>query len=67
MGGPAVDEHCRVLRDDGSVIEGLYVIGSAMGGLEGGEPVGYFGGLSQALIGGLLAAEHAASVKNAAH
>jgi fumarate reductase flavoprotein subunit len=57
MGGPAVDEHCRALREDGAVIEGLYVIGSAMGGLEGGEPVGYFGGLAQALIGGLRAAD----------
>jgi fumarate reductase flavoprotein subunit len=63
MGGPAVDEHCRVLRKDGSVIEGLYVIGSAIGGLEGGPSVGYFGGLSQALIGGLLAAEHVASLR----
>jgi fumarate reductase flavoprotein subunit len=60
MGGPAVDEHCRVLRPDGSAIPGLFVIGSAMGGLEGGEPAGYFGGLSQALIGGLLAAEYVA-------
>ncbi len=65
MGGPAVDESCRVLREDGSIIEGLHVIGSAMGGLEGGEPVGYFGGLAQALIGGLLAAEHAASARKA--
>ena len=63
MGGPAVDEHCRVMRDDGTLIEGLYVIGSAMGGLEGGEPVGYFGGLSQAIVGGLLAAEHAVSTR----
>jgi FAD binding domain len=57
MGGPAIDENCRVLRKDGSPIPGLFVIGSAIGGLEGGESVGYWGGLSEALITGLRATE----------
>jgi fumarate reductase flavoprotein subunit len=61
MGGPAVDEDCRVLRKDGSKIPGLFVIGSAIGGLEGGETVGYWGGLSQAMITGLLASEYVAT------
>ena len=62
MGGPAVDEDCRVLRPDGSPIEGLFAAGTTIGGLEGGEPVGYWGGLSQALISGLRAAEYIADV-----
>jgi fumarate reductase flavoprotein subunit len=60
MGGPAVDGDSRVLRSDGSAIEGLFVIGSAIGGLEGGEHAGYWGGLSQALITGLRSVEYIA-------
>ena len=60
MGGPAVDGNSRVLRPDGSGIDGLFVIGSAIGGLEGGEHVGYWGGLSQALITGLRSVEYIA-------
>jgi fumarate reductase flavoprotein subunit len=62
MGGPAVDGNSRVLRQDGSAIPGLFVIGSAIGGLEGGESVGYWGGLSQALITGLRSAEYIADM-----
>jgi fumarate reductase flavoprotein subunit len=57
MGGAAVDKGMRVLREDGTAIAGLYVAGKSAGGLEGGEPVGYVGGLSLGLITGLRAAE----------
>jgi fumarate reductase flavoprotein subunit len=57
MGGGAVDADMRVLREDGSAIAGLYAAGKSLGGLEGGKPVGYVGGLSLGLITGLRAAE----------
>ena len=31
MGGIAIDEHARALRDDGEAIPGLYVAGGAAG------------------------------------
>ena len=57
MGGAAVDQDMHVLREDGTAISGLYVAGKSAGGLEGGEPVGYVGGLSLGLITGFRAAE----------
>lgn len=61
MGGIAIDEHARVLRPDGSVIDRLYAAGATTGGVEGGgDTGGYVGGLSKAGILGLCAAEHAA-------
>ena len=61
LGGLAIDEHARVLREDGGPIEGLYAAGAATGGLEGGEAVAYLGGLIKATVFGLLAAEHIAA------
>jgi fumarate reductase flavoprotein subunit len=58
MGGLAIDADARVLRDDGSVIAGLYAAGAATGGLEGGPEIGYLGGLMKATTFGLRAAEH---------
>lgn len=60
MGGVAIDGDARVLRPNDTPIEGLYAAGSTTGGLEGGAGVGYVGGLSKAVVTGLLAAEHAA-------
>jgi fumarate reductase flavoprotein subunit len=61
MGGIAIDEHARVLRPDGGVIDRLYAAGATTGGIEGGgSSGGYVGGLSKAGILGLRAAEHAA-------
>jgi fumarate reductase flavoprotein subunit len=57
MGGILIDGEARVLRTDGLVIEGLYAAGSTTGGLEGGPPVGYLGGLAKAGVQGLIAAE----------
>ena len=58
LGGIAVDADSRALRADGSPIPGLYAAGSTTGGLEGGERVGYVGGLIKATVTGLAAAEH---------
>src|SRR5690606_21970599 len=57
MGGSAVDQDMRALRPDGSPIPGLFAAGKSAGGLEGGEAVGYVGGLSLSLITALRTAE----------
>lgn len=58
MGGIAIDGRARVLRGDGTAIEGLYAAGSATGGLEGAAGhLGYVGGLTKAGVLGLRAAE----------
>jgi succinate dehydrogenase/fumarate reductase flavoprotein subunit len=54
IGGLRVDEHARVLRTDGGVVEGLYAAGVDAGGVATG---GYASGLAQALVLGLAAAE----------
>ena len=59
MGGIAIDGEARVLRPDGSVIPRLFAAGKATGGLEGGDAVGYTGGLSAAVFG-VVAGESAA-------
>jgi succinate dehydrogenase/fumarate reductase flavoprotein subunit len=58
MGGIRVDEQARVLRDDGTAIEGLFAAGADAGGVSTG---GYSSGLAAALVLGLAAAEAAAS------
>ncbi len=58
MGGIVINTHAQALREDGGVIEGLYAVGAATGGLEGGPQVGYVGGLAKGGITGLAAAEH---------
>jgi succinate dehydrogenase/fumarate reductase flavoprotein subunit len=56
LGGLAIDEHARVLRGDGTAIDGLYAAGVDVGGIASG---GYASGLAQALVLGLVAAEEA--------
>jgi fumarate reductase flavoprotein subunit len=58
FGGISIDGNARALREDGTPIPGLYAAGSTTGGLEGGERVGYIGGLIKATVTGLAAAEH---------
>ena len=55
-GGLRIDERTRVLRDDGSAIEGLYSAGADAGGIFTG---GYGSGLAAALVFGRRAAESA--------
>ena len=54
LGGLRVDEQARVLRPDGSAIDGLYAAGVDAGGVATG---GYASGLAAALVLGLAAAE----------
>lgn len=58
MGGIAIDASSRVLGGAGRPIDGLYAAGATTGGLEGGDKVGYVGGLTKASVTGLRAAEH---------
>ena len=57
IGGVRVDERARVLRGDGTAVEGLWAAGVDAGGLAAG---GYASGLAQALVLALAAAEDAA-------
>jgi succinate dehydrogenase/fumarate reductase flavoprotein subunit len=56
IGGLVVDERGRVLRPDGSAVDGLWAAGVDAGGVATG---GYASGLAQALVQGLAAAEDA--------
>jgi succinate dehydrogenase/fumarate reductase flavoprotein subunit len=58
IGGLRVDERTRVLRPDGTPIDGLYAAGVDAGGVATG---GYASGLAQALVLGLVAAEEASA------
>lgn len=58
MGGIAINAESQALAADGSPIPGLYAVGCAAGGLEGGENCGYVGGLVKSSVTGLRAAEH---------
>jgi fumarate reductase flavoprotein subunit len=61
MGGIAIDPDGQVLRTDGcGSIDGLYAVGAATGGLEGGSGVGYVGGLIKAATFGMRAGERIA-------
>lgn len=63
QGGLVVDEHARVEREDGSVVEGLYAAGGAAAGISGHGAAGYLAGngLLPALGLSYLAADHAAA------
>jgi fumarate reductase flavoprotein subunit len=60
LGGLRVDDHARVLRDDGTPIEDLWACGVDVGGIATG---GYASGLAQALVLGIVATEVAAAGK----
>ncbi len=62
QGGLMVDDHCRVLREDGTPIENLYAGGGAARGLSGGAASGYMAGngLLAATTMGKIAGRHAA-------
>jgi fumarate reductase flavoprotein subunit len=62
LNGIAIDEWSRVLDPNGRAMPGLYAAGSTTGGLEGGERVGYVGGLCKAAVTGLRSGEHVAGV-----
>jgi predicted oxidoreductase len=58
IGGVRIDEQARVLRPDGTPIEGLYAAGADAGGIATG---GYASGLASALVFARIAAETAAA------
>lgn len=62
QGGLLVDARARVLRTDGSAIEGLYAAGGAACGVSGPEPSGYLSGngLLSAVVLGRIAGREAA-------
>jgi fumarate reductase flavoprotein subunit len=66
MGGVAVGAHADVLDDQRRPLPSLYSIGATSGGLSGGPKPGYVGGISIAVVQGLLAADHAARVRTGA-
>jgi len=58
IGGLRIDEKTRVLRQDGTPVDGLYAAGVDAGRVATG---GYASGLAQALVLGLVAAEQLAA------
>lgn len=60
-GGVVTDEHARVLREDGSVIEGLYASGNNTASVMGRTYPGPGSTLGPAAVFGHLAARHIAS------
>jgi fumarate reductase flavoprotein subunit len=58
LSGLKIDERARVLRGDGSVVDGLYAAGADVGGISNG---GWSSGLAAALVFGRIAAEEALS------
>lgn len=59
-GGLSADEFGRVLREDGSAIEGLYAIGNTAGNVFGNRYPGAGATIGQGLVFGDIAARHAA-------
>ena len=64
MGGVVIDTHAQATRPDGTAFPGLYAVGTPVAHLEGGPRAGYVGGLCKGFVLGLLAAEHAASLRS---
>jgi fumarate reductase flavoprotein subunit len=58
MGGILINANAQALDTTGTPIDGLYAVGCASGGLEGGQTSGYVGGLVKSSVTGLRAAEH---------
>ncbi|ODR14740.1 3-ketosteroid-delta-1-dehydrogenase [Mycobacterium shimoidei] len=59
-GGVRADDRARVLREDGSVIEGLYAIGNTAANAFGTTYPGAGATIGQGLVYGYIAARHAA-------
>jgi 3-oxosteroid 1-dehydrogenase len=59
VGGVATDEHARVLREDGSVIEGLYSAGVGAASITGRIYPAPGASIANTMVFGYVAAEHA--------
>ena len=62
FGGLKIDGACHVISTEGKPIPGLYAVGTATGGMEGGDRTGYVGGLAKTAATALRAAEDIAGV-----
>ncbi|ABH00067.1 probable fumarate reductase (plasmid) [Rhodococcus jostii RHA1] len=60
-GGVVADEHARVVREDGSVIDNLYAIGNTAANAFGKSYPGAGATIGQGLVFGFIAARHAAA------
>jgi 3-oxosteroid 1-dehydrogenase len=60
-GGLVTDEHGRVLRADGSAIDGLYATGNASAAVMGNEYAGPGATIGPSMVFGYLAVKHAAT------
>lgn len=60
-GGLVCDEHGRVLRADGSVIEGVYATGNTSASVMGDEYAGPGATIGPSMVFGYIAARHAAT------
>jgi 3-oxosteroid 1-dehydrogenase len=58
-GGLLTDEHARVLREDGSVVEGLYATGNTSASVMGNEYAGPGATIGPSITFGWVAARHA--------
>lgn len=58
-GGLLTDEHARVLKEDGSVLEGLYAVGNTSASVMGNEYAGAGATIGPSLTFGWVAARHA--------
>jgi 3-oxosteroid 1-dehydrogenase len=58
-GGLVTDEHARVLREDGSAIDGLYAVGNTSASVMGNEYAGAGATIGPSLTFGWVAARHA--------
>ncbi|MEN0137170.1 MAG: FAD-binding protein [Rhodococcus sp. (in: high G+C Gram-positive bacteria)] len=61
-GGLVTDADARVLREDGSVIDGLYATGNTSASVMGNEYAGAGATIGPAMVFGYIAAQHAAHV-----
>lgn len=61
-GGLVTDEHARVLREDGSTIDGLYATGNTSASVMGNEYAGPGATIGPSMVFGYVAVRHAAGV-----
>ncbi|HLI54912.1 MAG TPA: FAD-dependent oxidoreductase [Acidimicrobiales bacterium] len=60
-GGLLTDRHARVLREDGSVVEGLYAVGNTSASVMGNDYAGAGATIGPSIAFGWVAARHATS------
>ena len=63
-GGALIDERARVIRADGSPIDGLYACGVSTASIMGGVYPGAGASIGPSMTFGYIAAKHAAGMDN---